>query len=129
MKSIIKLMLIAVPLLTISEQTWALRCGNKIVSVGDKKYKVLARCGEPDYSEIRERRIPSFCYDGTGYGDTYNSNGYYRNYRDQRAYSRIPCRYETIEVWIYNFGPNKFVKELIFRKGKVFDINSLEYGD
>ncbi len=120
MKNRYKVLLFSISLLGISEQALALRCGSKIINTGDKKPKVLARCGEPDFAETQERKYPSYCTE-SGYSDRYL-------YRDRYSYNYPICRIEIVEVWTYNFGPRKFIKELIFRGGFLKEINSLEYG-
>lgn len=35
------------------------RCGSKLVSIGDSKYQVLAKCGEPSYTEVRREKKSS----------------------------------------------------------------------
>ena len=61
MKSALKTLIIIIPLLIFSGQTFALRCGHRIVDVGDGKAKIFLRCGAPDFSEARERRVPKNC--------------------------------------------------------------------
>ncbi len=111
-----KILFLFIALMLISVQSHALRCGNKIINIGDSKYKILARCGEPDFVETREKYYPSGC-------------NQYDYYNDRYGATRFPtCHVEYIEVWTYNFGPHKFVKELIFRDGVLKEINNLEYG-
>lgn len=132
MKHLIKILSL-LALIFISEQTLALRCGNKLVDIGDHKPKVIALCGEPDFTEFREIRFPSYCVDREYYHD---ESYYYRrkyNYDYKHNYHKLlvnyaTCQYRTDEVWIYNFGPRKFMRELIFRKGVVKEINTLSYG-
>ncbi len=111
-----KFLFLLFSLMLFSTSSHAIRCGNKIINTGDTKYKILARCGEPDFVETREKYYPPGC------------NGY--NYYDNRyGTTRFPiCHVELIEVWTYNFGPHKFIKELVFRDGKLKEINNLEYG-
>ena len=130
MKNRFKVLLLSVSLLGFSEQTLALRCGSKIISIGDKKPKVLARCGEPDFAETQERKYPSYCRDTDYYDrDDYSYNGFSYSYRSPRRLRNYPiCHFKIVDVWTYNFGPRKFIKELIFRDGYLKEINSLEYG-
>lgn len=130
MKKRFKVLLFSISLLGIPEQALALRCGNKIISIGDKKPKVLARCGEPDFAETQERKYPSYCRDNDYYDrDEYSYNGFRYSYRTPRRSHNYPiCHFKIIDVWTYNFGPRKFIKELIFRDGYLKEINSLEYG-
>ena len=109
------ILLFFISLMLFSVQSHALRCGNKIIGAGDSKYKILARCGEPDFVETREKYSPPGC----------NKYEYYNPY----GATRLPaCHVEFIEVWTYNFGPHKFIKELVFRDGVLKEINNLEYG-
>jgi hypothetical protein len=129
MKTKFKVLLLSISLLGFSEQALALRCGSKIISTGDKKPKVLARCGEPDFAETQERKYPSYCRDSYYDEDEYSYNGFRYSYRSPRRSHNYPiCRIKIIDVWTYNFGPRKFIKELIFRNGILKEINNLEYG-
>ena len=126
-KSLITIFLL-LTILFVSEQTFALKCGNKLVDVGDYKYKVYAICGEPDFSEIRTIKFPSQCRGREYYG---SDSRYYRNdyrYRDDYYPRFTNCQYKTVDIWIYNFGPRKFMREVIFLEGIVKEINTLDYG-
>ncbi len=105
-------------LIICSGQVQALKCGHRLIEEGDGKVKVMLRCGEPDFSETRDRRIPRHCVEDR-YRDDYNSR--YR-INHQR------CQYETVDVWTYNFGTTKFMRELVFVDGILEDINVLGYG-
>lgn len=123
-------LLFSVSLLGFCEQVLALRCGNKIINTGDNKPKVLARCGEPDFAETQERRYPSYCRERNYYNrDRYSYNDYGYSYRrSRRVHNYSICHIKIVDVWTYNFGPRKFIKELIFQNGYLKEINSLEYG-
>ncbi|MCI0733404.1 MAG: DUF2845 domain-containing protein [Methylococcaceae bacterium] len=79
----------------------ALRCGNKIVDVGDRLHKVQRLCGDPVF--VHSYDLPILVY---GYIQGYNH----------------------FEVWTYNFGRNRFMQELIFQNGVLRFINQLDYG-
>lgn len=86
-----------------SSATAAMRCGSKLVRIGDTKVEVLARCGEPlarDY--IGE--------------DTFIGSG------DAVLQER------TVEEWTYNFGSRKFMQILRFRGNRLIDIRSGDRG-
>ena len=125
MKLALKKLMIIIALATFSGQVLALRCGHRLVNKGDGKVKVYSRCGDPDFSEMRERYVPRNC--NSGYQDDY---GYFYNgiryMNDRNNYHN--CHVEIVEVWTYNFGPRKFMRELIFIGGILKEINSLEYG-
>jgi hypothetical protein len=88
-----------------------LRCGNKLVSTGDPRAKVRQFCGEP--TDVQTRAIlrrPTFDFGGRiySYGD---------------GFVEVP-----VEIWTYNFGPYKLMREIRFVDGRVEDIETLGYG-
>lgn len=84
----------------------SLRCGDRLVNVGDTKYEVLHRCGQPDYRE----HLPPY-----GVEKRYSPYEKHHFYVDE-------------EEWFYNFGSNRFVKILTFRNGYLRDIRQGGYG-
>jgi hypothetical protein len=82
------------------EEGPALRCGNLLVSEGDIRSEVFAKCGEPT-----DRTL------------------YYEERKTGRITTVIP-----IEVWIYNFGVQNFVYFLTFENGRLIDIRTGGYG-
>lgn len=88
---------------------WALRCGNRLVSVGEPQTAVWHKCGEPDTADWRMnyRVIPG--YDAFGFA--------------RPVY--VPV---MTEVWVYNFGPQRFMQEMSFEDGRLVAIESLGYG-
>ncbi len=88
----------------------AMRCGSKLVDIGDHQIDVLARCGEPTLTERRTRiRGEEFHYP--------------RRTLDIDQYEEI-----IVDEWIYNFGPRYFMRSLIFENGILKEINRLGYG-
>ena len=88
-----------------------LRCGSKLMTTGDPRSKVRQFCGEP--TDIQTRSIlrrPSF-----------NVGGRYYSYGD--GYVEIP-----VEIWTYNFGPYKLMREIRFVDGRIDNIETLGYG-
>lgn len=88
-----------------------LRCGQRLVTQGDSIAKVRALCGEPkDVVHTDILRRPSYVIDGrvVHFGN------------DTVA---VP-----VEMWTYNFGPNKFMRRLKFVDGILENIESLGYG-
>jgi hypothetical protein len=88
----------------------ALRCGSKLIVEGDPIEKVLQYCGEPVATKrtyiIRQ---PRFEYGG----------------------QEIPFRGEEevpVDLWTYDFGPNKLMRRIRFVAGKVDSIETLEHG-
>jgi len=96
-----------------------LRCGSKLISIGDYKYDVLRKCGDPvnveTWEEMRIRR------------DLILSTPISPN---QEILLRSPLakEYVTIEEWQYNLGRNQFMRYLRFENGKLTKIVTGDYG-
>lgn len=125
MNPTLQILLLSASLILFAEPSKALRCGTKIISIGDGKHKILARCGEPDFVETREQHSPPGC-SSPEYSDNYEPRYYSEHYGRPRNYPI--CLVKILEVWTYNFGPHKFIKELVFEDGLLKEINNLEYG-
>jgi hypothetical protein len=88
-----------------------LRCGSKVVQTGDPHTIVRAKCGEPtDVSRQSTLRRPTFVRNG-------------RVFYGAEELVEVP-----VEVWTYNFGPNKFMRRLRFVDGILEEIQTLGYG-
>ena len=100
-------------------------CDGKIISIGDTKYEVMNKCGEPAFIDVRtEKRI---------------RRDYYRElfppwdfgrYSDRRVYREpfLVTEEVIIEEWTYNFGPTRFMRYLTFENGRLVDVITGEYG-
>lgn len=89
----------------------AMRCGSRLVTVGDTRAAVRNLCGAPNDIETRSIvRRP-----------TYELNGRVIYYGE--GYVEVP-----VEVWTYNFGPYKLIRRVRFVDGRVDDIETLGYG-
>ena len=89
----------------------AMRCGSKLVTFGDTRSAVRSLCGEP--SDIQTRSILR--------RPTYNLHGRVVYFGD--GYVEIP-----VEVWIYNLGPYKLMRQIRFVDGRVDEIETMGYG-
>ncbi len=106
--------------LLLASDALALRCGNKLVRDGMHEAEVLAICGEP----ATRRDI----------GRTYRNPDLYvreagRLYPANRVV--IPGFVSTevvVTEYVYNFGPRKLMRRLIFEGGVLVSIESLSYG-
>ncbi len=95
-------------------------CNHQLVSIGDRKFEVRAKCGAPD--DIDER----VDYQVSGAYQSPLGIGPYRYY-----YSVPEIRYtpfKIVEEWTYNFGSHDFMQLLRFENGVLVDIRSLEWG-
>jgi hypothetical protein len=78
----------------------SMRCASKLITQGTSQAKVAALCGPP----VQVVRPPA--YDGVAPGVSDVSE----------------------EIWVYNFGPNRFMQRIRFRDGVVTNIASVGYG-
>lgn len=97
--------------LAVPGKAHAFRCGNKLVVEGDTAGAVLAKCGEP--TEISRKPIlrPPVIW----------RNG--RPYRVPGGDIEV-----IVEFWVYNLGPNKFMRRVRIEDGEVTAIETLGYG-
>ena len=88
-----------------AEAANSMKCGTRLVTTGDTKAEVLARCGAPDWrDEWSEKIIEDFA----GLNER-----------------RISVERER---WIYNFGPQKFLRFLVFQNGRLVNITTGDHG-
>lgn len=80
-------------------------CSEQTVSLGDLKSDVVQKCGEPTWKDLHEEELI----------DRLNTGVERKNF-------------VTVEEWTYNLGPNRFVRILTFRNGKLVDIRTGGYG-
>jgi len=87
-----------------------MRCGSKLINAGDTQDKVLQCCGEPTAQQrtwiVRKPRFE------VG-GQEYSFNGE----------EEVP-----VDLWTYDFGPNKLMRRVRMVAGKVESIETLAHG-
>ena len=88
----------------------AMKCGHKLVELGDYKGDVLARCGEPESIENRTKIVGSALH-------------HPRRTLDLQQYEEV-----KIEEWVYNFGSYRLQQYLRFENGVLKEIKSLGRG-
>lgn len=105
-------LLLAATLLTARAEADSMRCGRHLVSEGDSRSEVRAKCGEPTDVETRKvvRRAG------------YELNGRRFDY-NQDTFVEI-----DVEVWTYNFGPYKLMRQVQFINGRIDEIATMGYG-
>jgi hypothetical protein len=88
----------------------SVRCGSKVITEGDPIEKVSEYCGEPTETQRTwMTRQPRFEYGG----------------------QEIPFEGSEdvpVDLWTYDFGPNKLVRRIRFIAGKVDSIETREHG-
>jgi hypothetical protein len=79
------------------------RCGTELIGIGDTKPEVIAECGDPTHVERLHTSVLL-----------------------ERGGVLWPIAVD--EEWIYNLGPQEFIRILRFRDGRVIDIQHGGYG-
>ena len=114
-----------VALLIVVEPAFALRCGNKLVSEGDPKAKILKYCGDP--TAVQYRTIYR-----SGYPRTLSLQSARLSSRQSGDEELLIHRHSVVEVlveeWTYNFGPRRFMRVVRFENGLVAKVTELGYG-
>ena len=104
-----------------AEPAAALRCGSKLVKDGMHEVQVVAVCGEPTTRRHLGYALRSYDYrlrQNVGPGWTeYHSPGY-----------GLLALEVIITEYVYNFGPRKFMRRLIFEGGVLVSIETIGYG-
>jgi len=77
------------------------RCGSRIITIGDYRYDVLRKCGEPSHMEV------------------------WQEVRFIRDFGEEPV---TVEGWEYNLGSTNFIRYLRFENGRLIRITVGDYG-
>ena len=98
---------------------YGLRCGSRLICLGDPKSKILHECGEPDDIEVRHEEHV-FGYNRTPYLYDWEYNGHFETSSLKEVI--------TIEEWTYNFGSTRFIRFLTFVNGRLKEIRTGGYG-
>ena len=92
-----------------SSDVWghSLRCGGRLVMIGDWQHEVIAKCGAPQHVEADE-----------DFPDEWRSMRYDHDEERFKApyLLRSPIKKE---VWTYRQGPNRLPYDLYFFKGRL----------
>jgi len=113
--------IVAVLLALLATPAHAFRCGNKLVREDMHEHQVLVACGEPAtirylgtavrnvHIPTRRRLLP---------GISSERYGRYEYYTQE----------VVITEYVYNFGPRKFMRRLLFEGGVLVSIERIGYG-
>jgi hypothetical protein len=111
--------ILAVSCFLLSTNAAAARCGTQLINKGDSQAKILKYCGKPAtksfYHAMRHGSYPKRGEDGE----------WVENEKNYRFYGRTEV---LVEDWVYNFGPNKFMRKVRFTNGIVESVETLERG-
>jgi Protein of unknown function (DUF2845) len=90
----------------------AMECGNRLITRGDTSSEVIARCGNPTHVEHSTL--------------TRSASGAWVNGQwVQSGGAQVDI---AVEVWLYNLGPDKLMRQIRFEDGRVVKIETLDYG-
>ena len=104
----------------LAEPAFALRCGTKIVRDGMHEAEVLAICGEP-----ATRRHIGRTLRGLELHSGIRAGGILIG---RRIYTDAFPTEVLVTEYVYNFGPRKLMRRLLFEGGVLVSIESLGYG-
>jgi uncharacterized protein DUF2845 len=80
-------------------------CTEQVLSVGDTKSDVVAKCGDPFLKDVHQEEL-----------------------RERLESGEVRKTFVVVEEWTYNLGPNRFTRILTFRNNKLVDIKTGGYG-
>jgi hypothetical protein len=106
-----------IPALILLALSWdasaqAMECGNRLITQGDSLAKVASLCGNP--TQVDHKSILRQASGSRVNGQWVASAG---------AQVEIP-----VEVWLYNLGPDKLMRQIRFEDGRVVKIETLDFG-
>lgn len=116
----VALAVVASSLFLLPEPAQAFRCGNKIVRDGMHEQQVIRACGEPTTMRhigraVRGVQIPIVRHRTPGF--VYRTPGY------SHFVTEV-----VITEYVYNFGPRKLMRRLLFEGGVLVQIDTIGYG-
>jgi hypothetical protein len=112
--------LLVAALLLCNAPAHAFRCGNKLVKEDMHEAQVRAACGTPTTSRIIGRavqniNVPIQRVHGGGW-------------TQQRFPGYAFAQEVIVTEYVYNFGPRKFMRRLLFEGGVLVSIETIGYG-
>ena len=112
--------LLAILLLLVADPALAFRCGTKLVRDGMHEQQVIAACGEPTSARHLGHTIRAYDYR-------------FRLRNPGHVYYRTPgvghfATEVIVTEFIYNFGPRKLMRRLIFEGNVLVEKESIGYG-
>lgn len=105
----------------IASPAHAFRCGNKVVTKHMHEQQVRIACGEPTTMRhlghtVRSVILPSRRRLSSGLSDAhYSGHAYY-------------TEEVVVTEYVYNFGPRKFMRRLVFEGSVLVSIETIGYG-
>lgn len=98
----------------------SMRCGSRLMFVGDPADKLLTECGSPtSVDEWEEERIYHF--------KTPPPPDQYRSFEHYEKGYRVR-KFVKVELWTYNNGPNRFIEYVRIENGRIIKFETGKYG-
>lgn len=113
------LMLFVASFMSVNVDSFAFRCGDGFVSVGDSKAKVLSECGKPTSKEkVKVKKGRHYrTAEGEKGKNSYNKSTYLAKGKKK-----------PVEKWYFNCGENDFIYVLTFEGGTLKSEETGSYG-
>ena len=122
----ISYLVVTLAALLATESAFALRCGTNLINRGDPQIRVLKLCGEP--VTVQSRVIFREGLPSPRRRYMRDTSNYRRSTDDELLLHNKSIVEVQIEEWVYNFGPNRLMKQIRFEDGRVVSIDGLGYG-
>jgi hypothetical protein len=118
---IIRCLVVLASFLLFSQQAMAFRCGSKLVIDGMLEQTVRHICGEP--VSVRHLGYVVRPYFISSRRQTLGGLSVDRNQRYRHLNQEV-----LVTEYVYNFGPRKLMRRLVFEGGILVTIETLSYG-
>jgi hypothetical protein len=102
----------------------SMRCGSRLISEGDPQAKVAKICGKPTQTETRTILRAGIPRQDVRVGAQPAAS---RSYDELLIHDRSLVEVE-VEVWLYNRGPSRLMREVVFRDNRILAVNLLGRG-
>ena len=108
---------------SVANASESMRCGNRVVSDGDPKAKVAELCGEPTHTEKRTVYRSGLPRQRVFDDDTRESVSDSELLIHDRSLVEV-----EVDVWLYNRGRSRLMREVVFHDNRVVEVNVLGRG-
>lgn len=114
----------AILVASVASASESMRCGNRVVSDGDPKAKVAELCGQPTHTERRTVYRSGLPRQRIEVDDTTTQSV---SDTELLIHDRSLVEVE-VDVWLYNRGRSRLMREVVFHDNRVVEVNVLGRG-